>query len=145
MFSRVDRISKAFASVANNIFSHTVDVSFPASASTHAWGAGFPLTGLPLGIFLQNLPAPPLILTTLSAEPSRGDPVSMVRSITHTMSFGDISASSTASVLDNASALNVLNVREVQEESKAQAQAPRNKPVKRASIPTRRSARLNRD
>ncbi len=140
---RVDRISKAFASVANNILSHSVDASFPASATTRVWEAGFPLTGLPVGIFLQNLPTPPPILFVPVIEPSVAPDVVATVTTHAAMNPSDISASS----LNNASALNVLNVREWQEESKAQAQAPPNarKPVKPTSLPTRRSARLNRD
>ncbi len=67
---RVDRISKAFASVANNNFTHTFDVSFPASLARRVWEVGFPLSDVPVGLFLQNLPTPPPIGTIPVSEPS---------------------------------------------------------------------------
>jgi ribonuclease HI len=67
---RVDRISKTFASIANNNFMHTVDDSFPASVVTRVWEHGFPLIGLPVGVFIQNLPEPPPVLTILALDPS---------------------------------------------------------------------------
>ena len=58
---RVDRISKAFASIAFNNSYATFDVSFPAHSVTNPWIPGFPLTSLPTSVFISSLPTPPAL------------------------------------------------------------------------------------
>ncbi len=121
---RVDRISKAFASVANNNAFLTFSDDFPTSSSSRCWDPGFPLHVLPLCVFLHSLPVPPPILD-IPAGYSNERAVVQADSITHaTIPVGVIAVSNDG------------------EEAKAQATVAR-KRVKIVSIPTRRSARIS--
>ncbi len=58
---RVDRISKRYASIANNSERIPIDHTLGAHITRTNWPFGFPLTGLPEAYFLLRLPLPPCL------------------------------------------------------------------------------------
>jgi ribonuclease HI len=57
---RVDKISKAYASIANNSSPASFNDNFHAHATEAPWAYGFPLSTLPVSVFTRGLPSPPL-------------------------------------------------------------------------------------
>ena len=71
---RVDQVSKRYASASGNTGTKPFSETFTYTNTSVAWPHGYPLTGLPLKVFLANLPAPPARLEApcrRSARPAR--------------------------------------------------------------------------
>jgi ribonuclease HI len=112
---RVDKISKAYASIANNDSSFPVCDAFPAHGKRSRWDPGFEdFTLLPISCFLRNLPQPTPIAPNVVG-------------------------------LDNTHTFTVLNDNVSLAYPEAQVSAARNsrRRIKPPSLPTRSSARLN--
>ncbi len=159
---RVDRISKAFAQVDNNVFNCSLLPSFPAQLRKNSWEPGFPLNTLPIGVFLRNLPVPVRIMEVQAdvldiSDVANVRPDSIVqrtlnsghtarnRNILHESPSPSSIASGPIIHADDAGNFNLSVDRKMGTESKAQfvSELKARKLSKPVIFPTRRSARLN--
>jgi hypothetical protein len=139
---RVDRISKVFASIANNHVPRTVFDSFPASSVSRSWEQGFPLTALPVDVFLLNLPSSPTLLVAFvpvvpTVSINCGSQAAVPAVVVDYSGIGFVSSDGFTS--------SVLDVRGSRGEAKPQVNTARVscKSVKPLILPTRRSVRFN--
>ena len=68
---RVDRVSKLYAFASGNTGPKSFRETFTYDSTSSAWPHGFPLPGLPLKVFLADLPAPPVRVETPCRRPAR--------------------------------------------------------------------------